>query len=61
VKQRIGVNKVDFQIEVTLKRYTRDCFMGGIDNVDKEKENGRSIYKERLVQGVVLNWIAWYF
>jgi hypothetical protein len=35
--------------------------MGGIDNVDKEKENGRSIYKERLVQGVVLNWIDWYF
>jgi len=40
VKRRIGAIKVDFQIEEALKRHTCDNFMGGVDNIDKEKNGG---------------------
>jgi hypothetical protein len=53
VKRRIGANKVDFQIEEALKRYTRDNFMGGVDNVDKDKKIGGSFTKKGSFQKVV--------
>ena len=36
VWRRVGPQKVDLPIEIALKRYTNDNFMGGIDNVDKD-------------------------
>jgi hypothetical protein len=48
VQRRVGRDKVDFQIEEALKRYTRDNFMGGVDNVDKDKKIGGSFTKKAL-------------
>ena len=42
VQQRVGANKVDFQIPEALKRYSTNNFMGGIDNMDKDKKIGGS-------------------
>ena len=48
VQRRVGRDKVDFQIEEALKRYTSDNFMGGVDNVDKDKKIGGSFTKKAL-------------
>lgn len=48
VQRRVGRDKVDFQIEEALKRYTHDNFMGGVDNVDKDKKIGGSFTKKAL-------------
>ena len=42
IQRRVGRDKVDFQIEEALKRYTRDNFIGDVDNVDKDKKIGGS-------------------
>ena len=42
VKRRVGPDHVEVQIEEVLKRYTRGNFMGGVDNVDKDKKMGGS-------------------
>jgi hypothetical protein len=42
VQRRVGANKVDFQIPEALKRYSSDNFMGGVDNMDKDKKIGGS-------------------
>lgn len=46
VKRRIGSESVEFEIEEALKRYTRDNYMGGVDNVDKDKKIGGSFTKQ---------------
>jgi hypothetical protein len=46
MKRRIGANKIDLEIEEALKRHTRDNFMGGFDNVDKDKKIGGSFMKK---------------
>jgi hypothetical protein len=38
VTRRMEASNVDLQIEEALKRYTHDDFMGGVDNVDKDKK-----------------------
>ena len=40
IQQRVGANKIDFQIPEALKKYSADNFMGGIDNMDKDKKIG---------------------
>ena len=42
------MNKVDFQIPEALKRYSSDNFMGGMDNMDKDKKIGGS-FTSRLL------------
>jgi hypothetical protein len=46
MKRRIGANKVDFQIKEALKRYTCDNFMGGVNNIDKDKKISGSFTKK---------------
>ena len=48
VQQRVGANKVDFQIPEALKRYSSDNFMGGVDNMDKDKKIGGSFTSRAL-------------
>lgn len=38
IKRRVGSQKIDLEIEESLKRYTHDNIMGGVDNVDKDKK-----------------------
>ncbi len=45
VKRRVGKDFVEFQVEEALKRYTRDNYMGGVDNMDKDKKLGGSFTK----------------
>ena len=52
VTRRFGANKIDLSIEEALKRYTNDNFMGGIDNVDKDKKLEEHLQKS-YVQEVV--------
>ncbi len=54
VQQRVGANKVDFQIPEALKRYSSNIFMGGVDNMDKDKNIGGSFKLLALFQ-------KWYF
>ena len=39
---------VNLPIEVSLKRYTDDNFMGGVDNVDKDKKIGGAFTKKSM-------------
>ncbi len=48
VQRRVGANKVDFQIPEALKRYSSDNFMGGVDNMDKDKKIGGSFTSRAL-------------
>ena len=50
VQQRVGAKKVDFQIPEALKRYSSDNFMGGMDNMDKDKKIGGSFTSPALFQ-----------
>ena len=38
VQRRVGSQKLDFQIPEALKKYSSDNFMGGVDNMDKDKK-----------------------
>ena len=42
IQRRVGPEKIDYQIKESLKRYTRDNFIGSVDNVDKDKKLGGS-------------------
>ncbi len=42
VQQRVGANKVDSQLLEALKRYSYNNFVGGVDNMDKDKKIGGS-------------------
>jgi hypothetical protein len=48
VQRRVGANKVDFKIPKALKRYSSDNFMGGMDNMDKDKKIGGSFTSRAL-------------
>ena len=48
IQQRVGANKIDFQIPEALKKYLSDNFMGGIDNMDKDKKIGGSFTSQAL-------------
>jgi hypothetical protein len=48
IKRRVGKDFVEFQIEEALKRYTWDNFMGGVDNIDKDKKIGGSFGKKAM-------------
>ena len=48
VSRRVGANTVQLPIEISLKRYTSDNFMGGVDNVDKDKKIGGGFTKKAL-------------
>ena len=47
ITRRFGANKIDLSIEEALKRYTNDNFMGGVDNVDKDKKMEEHLQKKR--------------
>ena len=53
VSRRVGPQKVDLPIEIALKRYTTVNFMGGVDNVDKDKKIWWGFYKESFIQEMV--------
>jgi hypothetical protein len=57
VKRRIGSETVELEIEDALKRYTRDNYMGGVDNVDKDKKIGGSFTKQAHFK----NGIKWVY
>ncbi len=42
------VTKNDFQIPEALKKYSSDNFMGGVDNMDKDKNIGGSFTSHAL-------------
>jgi hypothetical protein len=42
VQHRVGANKQDFSIHEALKGYASNNFMGGVDNMDKDKKIGGS-------------------
>ena len=42
VQHRVDANKVDFLVHKALKCYATDNFMGGVDNMDKDKKIGGS-------------------
>jgi hypothetical protein len=50
VTRRVGSEKVDFQVQEALKQYTRDNFMGGVNNVDRDKDKkiGAAFTKKAL-------------
>jgi hypothetical protein len=48
VTRRVGAQTVNLPIEVSLKRYTADNFMGGVDNVDKDKKIGGAFTKKSM-------------
>ena len=48
VSRRVGANTVELPIEISLKRFTTDNFMGGVDNVDKDKKVGGGFTKKAL-------------
>ena len=41
---------MDFQIPEALKKYSSDNFMGGVDNMDKDKKIGGSFTSRALFQ-----------
>jgi hypothetical protein len=42
IQRRVGPDKLDFDIPTALKLYTKDNYMGGVDNLDKDKSLGGS-------------------
>ncbi len=48
IQQRVGSQKIDFQIPEALKKYSSDNFMGGVNNMDKEKKIGGSFNSHAL-------------
>ena len=50
VQRRVGSQKMDFQIPEALKKYSSDNFMGGVDNMDKDKKIGGSFTSRALFQ-----------
>ena len=48
IQQRVGANKIDFQIPEALKKYSSNNFMGGVDNMDKDKKIGGSFTSRAL-------------
>jgi hypothetical protein len=48
IQRRVGANKVDLQIPEALKRCSSDNFMGGVDNMDKDKKIGGSFTSHDL-------------
>ena len=52
VQRRVGSQKMDFQIPEAeaLKKYSSDNFMGGVDNMDKDKKIGGSFTSHALFQ-----------
>jgi hypothetical protein len=48
IQRRVGANKVDLQIPEALKQYSADNFMGGVDNMDKDKKIGGSFTSRAL-------------
>ena len=38
IQCRVGANVMDLEIEESLKHYSRNNFMGSVDNVDKDKK-----------------------
>ena len=42
IQRRVGADKIDYDIPVALKKYTKDNYMRGVDNLDKDKCIGRS-------------------
>jgi hypothetical protein len=50
--RRVGSRQIDWQIKEALKRYTPDNFMGGFDNVNKDKTIGGAFTKK----GLLKNW-----
>ena len=50
IHQRVGANKIDFQIPEALKKYLFDNFMGDVNNMDKDKKIGGSFTLQALFQ-----------
>ena len=54
IEHRMGADRVMLQIPDSLKRYTLDHFMGGVDNIDKDKCIGGS-FTGRVMFKMVLD------
>ncbi|KAL3800369.1 hypothetical protein HJC23_003665 [Cyclotella cryptica] len=50
IQRQIRANKVDLQIPEALKRYSADNFMGGVNNMDKDKKIGGSFTSLALLR-----------
>ena len=48
IQRRVGANKINFKIPEALKKYSANNFMGGIDNMDKDKKIGGSFTSRAL-------------
>ena len=48
VKRRVGSQKIYLEIGESLKRYTHDNLVGGVDNVDKDKKIGGAFTKKAM-------------
>ena len=48
IQRRVWSQKIDFQIPEALKKYSSDNFMGGVDNMDKDKKIGGSFTSHTL-------------
>jgi hypothetical protein len=42
IQHQVGATKVDFTVHEALKQYTTDNYMGGVDDMDKNKQIGGS-------------------
>ena len=58
IERRMGADRVTLQIPDSLKRYTSDHYMGGVDNIDKDKciggsFTGRAMFKKWYCMGLM--------
>jgi hypothetical protein len=58
IQRRVGPDKVDYDIPTALKLYTKDNYMGGVDNLDKDKciggsFTGRAMFKKWYRMGLM--------
>jgi hypothetical protein len=66
IQRRVGPEKTGFQIPPALKKYTSDNFMGGVDNMDKDKNigggfTGRAMFKKWYwmgLMGILISWLS---
>ncbi len=60
IQRRVGAHKVDLQIPEALKQYSADNFMGGVNNMNKEKKLAvLSPPVHSFGNGIV--WVSWVY
>ena len=51
---------MELEIVESLKKYTRDNFIGGVDNVDKDKKMAVHSQKNQCLRSGI-QWVSWAF